>query len=451
MANYIDAADYGFLPGALPGDNVKALQSAIERGGTIQVDVPGVYDLDGTIRIGSDTALECGAGVYFRRVKKDGDDFSYSFVNKGAFTRTYDRNIRIQGLRLICGGVDVGTDLILGLRSHLAFFYVKKLVIRDFECLDLLSRGFCIQVCTFEDLLVENAHIEGKKDAVHLGRGSKFAIRHGIFRTYADPIALNAHDYATSNPQLGWIEDGIIEDCYDLDQEKTDGFFCRILAGSWSDWHKGMAVQHSDPVVCGGRLYRVAMRPDGANYISETPPSHLEGRAEYDGITWAMVQDDACYECGCRNIHFRDIFLQKKRPYAFSIHFDNDNWSRSVYPGSIMPMQRDLIFENIFFSSEIPCLILAATPVNNIKLVNSVLQNSRIELTSLPYMRDAYVKTDILLSGTTFRGIGGNLVVCDAGRTATLKVLGSIVEDDAAVFAVKGAVRTIAADIPLAQ
>ena len=32
---------------------------------------------------------------------------------------------------------------------------------------------------------------------------------------------------------MGWIEDGLIEDCYDLADEDTTGYFCRILAGAW--------------------------------------------------------------------------------------------------------------------------------------------------------------------------------------------------------------------------
>ena len=62
-----NAAEFGFHPGAAPGKNVRALQEALDRTGTVRVTTPGVYDLDGTVLIGSDTALECGAGVYFRR------------------------------------------------------------------------------------------------------------------------------------------------------------------------------------------------------------------------------------------------------------------------------------------------------------------------------------------------------------------------------------------------
>ena len=87
--------------------------------------------------------------------------------------------------------------------------------------------------------------IKGRKDGIHFGPGKRFTIRDGIFQTFDDAIALNGQDYSTSNPEMGWIEDGIIENCYDLNQEKTVGFFCRMLAGAWIDWEKGMKVQQS--------------------------------------------------------------------------------------------------------------------------------------------------------------------------------------------------------------
>ena len=337
------------------------------------------------------------------------------------------------------------------MRGHLSFFYIRDLIIRDFHCPDVLHSCFCIHACTFENLLLDNLFIEGFKDAVHLGKGHKFVIRHGVFKTFDDPIALNAHDYATSNPQLGWIEDGVIEDCYDLNQETTTGFFCRILAGSWCDWRAGMEVRHSDTVVCNHKLYRVIMEPTGEIYRSYTPPTHAHGIEEYDGgIRWVMVQDDdELYNCGCRNIHFRDIFLQKKRDCAFSIHFDNDNWSHSCYPYSTMPVQEDLIFENIFMENQIPHLIRSSTPVNTIKLLNSVLQNSTIALRTLPVDGLVYGQTDILLSGTTFKGSGvQDLVRCDGGRNARLKIAASIAPDDYHPC-ICGSVRLLDSDIEI--
>lgn len=268
--------------------------------------------------------------------------------------------------------------------------------------------------------MLERLHIEGRKDAVHLGTGKCFVIRHGVFRTYDDPIALNAHDYAVANPQMGWIEDGLIEDCYDLEDESTVGYFCRILAGSWVDWYPSMEIQNSDTVVSGGRVYRAFQKPDGVVSISKTAPMHKEGMSTLDGINWVMVQENVVYNCGCRNIHFKDIHLLKKRDVALSIHFDHDWYSRSVYPSSEMPVQENIVFENIVVENEIACMVRSITPVDVIKIVNSVIGtkktgNSNICLETLRGQEGQYPKTHIVLQGNTCYGDPVN-ITCEEGR-----------------------------------
>ncbi len=450
-----NAKDYGFLPNAKPKQNALALQQAVKDGGTVFVTEPGVYDIDGTVILKGDTSLIFGTGVSIKRItSKEDRKTSYLFVNEGAYKRVYDENIRIKGLHLICNGAgDYGFQRdIIGLAGHLAFFYVKNLVLEDIKCYDLPAHGFCIHVCTFEDIRIENIHIEGDKDAVHLGKGKRFLIRHGLFRTFDDPIALNAHDYSTSNPQLGWIEDGIIEDCYDLNYDSTTGFFCRILAGSWVDWYQGMQVQNSDTVVSEGRIYRVVMKADGAVYTSHTRPVHKHGIEVLDDICWVMVQEGSEYNCGCRNIVFRDIFLKKNRPVAFSIHFDKDKWSRSCYPGSIPPVQQNLIFDNIIMDGQIDTLLLAHTPVDTVKLLNSTLRGGNIRLLSSKAEDAQYGKTHILLNGTTFLDNGKQtLLECDADRSAVLTIDNSIVTGKDYVATLSGEVHVVKSDIPILQ
>lgn len=229
----INAKDYGFETGKSGTENSAALQAACDAGGDIYISEPGIYDISECVMLGSNTSIICANGVYLRRNKCE--NTTYVFANKGALTREYSENIKLIGVRIICDGVVADSQSPLyvpGLRGHVSFFYIKNLEIRDFEIMDLPAANFGIHVCTFHNIIIENVRIEGKKDAVHLGRGDKFVIRHGIFKTFDDPIALNAHDYSTSNPQLGWIENGIIEDCYDMDDSDTTGYFCRVLAGA---------------------------------------------------------------------------------------------------------------------------------------------------------------------------------------------------------------------------
>ena len=378
------AKDYGFLSENDGISNAKALQAAVSGGGEIYVSIPGIYRLADQIVLGDNTKLTFCEGSYIKRERGCGES-GYVFINEGAYTKSYNKNITVAGLNLICNGVtsdgyyEASKKVILGLKGHLSFFYVDNLTIMDFKCLDLPAKDFCIQICTFRNAYVENVHIEGMKDAVHFGRGSNFVVKHGCFKTFDDPIALNAHDYVTSNPELGWIENGLIEDCYDLNDDATTGYFCRILAGSWCAWYEGMELQRSDTVVSDGRLYRVSMPPDGRVYKSYSKPTHKLGDKEYDGFVWSVVQDGELYNCGCRNITFKDIYLRKNRPVAFSIHFDKDAYSRSYYPMSVAPVQEDISFDNVIVEADnIPFLLSSRTPVCNLSFTNCRLKNNKI-------------------------------------------------------------------------
>lgn len=398
---FSNAADFGFLPSASGIDNVKALQKAVDIGGTIVVSQTGTYKMAGTVYLPSNTSLEFGNNVFIEKVNEQGS-FSHVFLNKGALTRTYDQHISITGLNIIVNGIDVRAfKEAYGLHGQLAFYYVKDLKIDRFRCLDLEKLQYGIQICNFEDILVNDVIIKGMKDGVHLGRGKRFTISNGVFQTFDNAIALNAQDYSTGNPELGWIEDGVIENCHDLNAENTVGFFCRILAGGWVDWKQGMKVQQSDAVVSNGKIYRVQAQPDGTIYTSNTQPTHESGRKMIDGINWGVVQNDTFHTCGVRNVSFRNIFLEKPR-VGLSIYFDNDKYSRSYYPNAPIPVQENLSFDNVRILHDKPIPFLEVyTPVNVVTISNSYFRNNPIAFYSNKAMYD-YKKTSINIFGSVF-------------------------------------------------
>ena len=428
---FIDAADFGFSPEASGVENTQALQKAVDQSGTIVVARPGTYQIAGTVYLGSDTTIKFGNGVYLKKVPELGR-FSHVLLNKGARTRTFDSHIAVEGLQIVVNGVDVRDFKdAYGLHGQLAFFYVKDLRIEGFRCLDLGAAQYGIQVCTFEDLLINDVIIKGRKDGVHLGRGKRFVIRNGVFETFDDAIALNGHDYATGNPELGWIEDGVIENCHDLETEKTSGYFCRILAGAWIDWQSGMEVQQSDTVVSEGRLYRVQSKPDGTVYKSMSRPTHAKGTATLDGINWGVVQNDVTYTAGVRNLMVRDIFLHKSR-IGFSIHFDNDKFSRSYYPGAPIPLQERICMDNVQVlheekNSYLSTFLNVATPVDAVTILNSRLRDNRIQFVTNKAMQD-YGPTIINMIGCTFAHPGNMQLVLNQvpGKTILLKTSASI-------------------------
>jgi hypothetical protein len=343
-------------------------------------------------------------------------------------------------------------DEAYGLHGQLAFFYIKDLKIERFRCLDLGKMQYGIHICTFEDILINDVIIKGDKDGVHLGRGKRFTISNGVFQTFDDAVALNAHDYSTGNPELGWIENGIVEKCYDLNATNTTGYFCRILAGAWIDWKPGMEVQRSDAVVSNGRIYRVQVEPDGKKYTSLTQPTHESGKMVLDGITWGVVQNDVTYTAGVRNVVFRDIFLEKPR-IAFSIHFDNDKYSRSYYPGAEVPVQQQLVFDNIrVLHNEAKDFLSIGTPVDVITISHSSFKNNRIGFHGNKAMHD-YLKTKININSCVFTKKGEMELVANSveGKQVVLQTTSNIaVSDDftAKVSPGSGNIVVVSSDLP---
>ncbi len=445
-----DASECGFSPDASGKDNTAALQRAFDRGGTVTVDRPGRYKIADTVFIGDDTSLICGAGVVF--VKSDeGRKFAQVILNKGALTKTWNKNIEITGLEISVNGMDHNDWKVFGLRGHLAFFYAKDVRINRFRCNDLGRGQYCIHICTFEDVIVDDVQIRGWKDGVHFGRGRRFTVRNGVFDTGDDPIALNAHDYSSGNPELGWIEDGVIENCHDLDNPaRRVGYFCRILAGAWCDWREGMVVQQGDSVVSGGSLYRVSMPVDGKTYVSKTRPTHRKGQVKLDGINWVWVQDEPVYECGVRNVVFRDIFLHQPRT-AFSVHFDVGKFSRSYYPGAKPPKQEGIVFDNVqvLYTNKVTFLSVA-TPVDSLSVNNCTLREGNIRFVTNKAMED-YGPTKIQMNGCRFYAKGKWSLIDNsiANKRVELVTTGSMTYDPSLSVSVSktGNIKT-ASDLP---
>lgn len=271
--------------------------------------------------------------------------------------------------------------------------------------MDLAASQFAIHICTFEDLIVRDVIIKGDKDGVHLGKGKRFYIGNCVFQTFDDAIALNAQDYDNCNPEMGWIEDGIIENCHDLDDDydRKVGFFCRGLAGGWIDWYEGMEVQKSDTVVSDGRLYRVRAEADDRKFVSVTRPDQLSGEKTIDGINWFTAGDYAEYTVGVRNVIFRNIFLHKPR-IGFAFILEVNKWNRSYYTGAEVPLQEKITMENIrVMHKESRPFVEINSALDYLAIHNSVMENTQIQFYDKTDAED-YQETILNISGCVFNG-----------------------------------------------
>jgi hypothetical protein len=399
-----DAAAFGFLPTQSGVENLKALQAALDHGGTIIVGKPGTYKLAGTVFIGDNTSLVFAAGVTLMKVAEI-KVFTHVILNKGAMTRTFNHNISIIGLHLKVNDVDKWMDEIYGLRGHVSFFYVKDLKIERFRCTDLAKGQFCIQICTFEDVLIDDVIIKGRKDGIHFGNGKRFRVSNGVFQTGDDAIALSAGDWITGNPEFGDLDGGLIENCYELPTERFEGAFAKIVSSAWVDWKPGLPVRHGDAVVSEGKIYRVMAQVDGKIYTSLTRPTFAEGTKELDGFTWQMHQVGAFYTAGVRNVVFRDIYLYSTRVPFQIMSYDCD-YAHSYYRGAPMPTQGEIALENInVLSDHKHALVEVTTPCDILTIRNTIFRDNPIVFDQTSDY-DSYPPSHLTLANCVFKADG---------------------------------------------
>ena len=408
-AGFTDAAAFGFLPTQTGVENLKAFQAALDHGGTIVVARPGIYKLAGTVLIGDDTSLIFGAGVTLMKVAEI-RVFTHVILNKGALTRTFNHNISITGLHLKVNEVDKWMDEIYGLRGHISFFYVKDLKIERFRCTDLAKGQFCIQVCTFEDVLMNDVIIKGRKDGIHFGNGKRFRVSNGVFQTADDAIALSAGDWVTGNPEFGDLDGGLIENCYELPTERFEGAFAKIVSSAWVDWTPSMPVRHGDAVVSEGKIYRVMAQVDGKVYTSLTRPTFTEGTQEMDGFTWQMHQLGAFYTASVRNVTFRDIYLYSTRVPFQVMSYDCD-YAHSYYRGAPLPIQGEIALENIsVLSDHKHPLLEVTTPCDILTIRNTIFRDNPIVFNQTSDY-DGYPPSHVTLVNCVFKADGPFTVV----------------------------------------
>lgn len=437
MVGAVDAVVYGFSPEASGVENTKALQKAVKQGGTILINQPGTYKMSGTVYIGDNTSLVFGNGVYIEKSAENGA-FTHVFLNKGALTRTYNHHIEIIGLHLKVNGVDKWMDNIYGLRGHVSFFYVKDLKIEHFRCYDLNRMQFCLHICTFEDLRIDDAIIKGKKDGIHLGPGKRFHISNVVFNTKDDAIALVPGDWVSANPEFGNLENGIIENCTDIPDSELEGAFVKIVPSGWIDWKAGMQVRHGTSVVANGRIYRVVENIDDKIYTSKTCPDFEKGMKEIDGINWLMFQKDTIHTAQVRNIVFRDIFLYSIRT-PFQLMSYDCMYEHSYYPGAPKPMLGNFLFDNINFLGDTtrPLMGISA-PCDFITITNSKLKNNSIRFNHSKDF-DSYPPTHISITNSVFTQ-PGKFVIIENGspfKEIYLNTSGNMVLNKNTTFKVK--------------
>lgn len=402
----MDALKTGFCTSNDGATNRAALQNAIDSGERVTVSVPGEYLVEGTIYLHSGSHIVFNEGVSVKRMPEPDGKNGYFMVNDGAFTGIPDCNITVEGLNLFVNGVESASGLcvdalpsiagegeealnsyfdrtVLGLRAHIAFRNVKNLKVHSLVINDLCSWDYGVQISEFDTVELDNVHIEGNKDAIHFGPGKNFILRNGVFRTKDDPIALNADDYSPSASDIGTIENGLIENCIDLSQNSTYGYFVRLLIGTVSPWKEGMTVKHSDSVIHNGRLYRAVLPSDGTTLISQNPPEHDKGFRIIDSIPWIFIKDYSDFDeipmkAEINNVTFKNLISEKKRKSTVILYVGDNCYHRGRREDGPIPKIRNITFENLNIKGDTENAFYFCAPFENLIIKNCDLNNSAI-------------------------------------------------------------------------
>ena len=327
----VDPTEYGFSPDATPDVNRKALQRALDGGRrTVRSTISGVYGLDQTVFIDSDTVLEFAPGTVLKKMKP----YCNVLVNRGAFSYGCDSNIVVRNVEISVNGMTSKSDVnsnAPGLRGHFAFYRVKNVECHNFKCGDFIGSQYCWQAVDFDGLLLDGFTIRGKKDGVHLNCGRNFTIRNGVLRTGDDGIALNAGEWPGGcTPKMGSIENGLIENI--VDEAGGERNFIRVITGCWKEWHSGMKLQRNDIFKVGKNVYCVYPMPLSAKeYVSLTAPTHTHGVWESpEGISFLFLQDDGETRADVRNVTIRNVRMECARSIACK--WEICRWARLIHP-----------------------------------------------------------------------------------------------------------------------
>ncbi len=323
------AIDFGFFPEADAANNVKALQKALDKGGLVVVDVPGVYEVNDTIFISSNTHLLCERGVILKKVAP----YCNVLLNRGAIAKEYDENITVEGLEISVNGFEAEPKLVYGLRAQVGFYYVRNLTIRNFRCVDGKEYQYLMYFVTWENLHLDGVTLAGAKDGIKLNNGHDALLENIELRTYDDGLSMCGTDYATTLVEAGDVYNVTCRNITDYQYENIFGRTCLIYTGSWADYADGNEYMIGDLCLNDGRLYQCVNEP-GVILVGRSAPTHCRGIVVGDdGIAWRYVQECNFYHTDVYNISF-DSCIFEKSGNVITSWIERGRNHRNYYPGT---------------------------------------------------------------------------------------------------------------------
>lgn len=340
----------GVTPGADATLITTELNTALANYGHVKITEAGTYDIDGTIYIPSNTTLEFVAGCTLR--KETGSSFYHMIANENIQTLTSDTNVSLTGNGLICdiNGIDgVGTPSGIGLRGQIMFYQVTGLTITGIKTTTIGTNQFFAHVAGVTNVIMRDIDAEGDKDGIHFGVADNVLLEDIRTATYDDGIALNARDYAVSNPTVGNITNVTIRRWTDDVYAGQGGSGCLLLSGSWADWTTATDYLINDLVVNAGNIYQ---KTSAGTQTSANAPIHTSGSATgADDITWKWLQTGTIDHADVVGVTFEDCVWASGRRFIRTAGAAVSDPMRTFFPGTgVKSIVDDIIIDNLTFS-----------------------------------------------------------------------------------------------------
>lgn len=332
-------ATRGVEPGADATLVTTEINTALQNFSYVKITEPGIYDIDGTLYIPSNTTLEFVAGCTIR--KKTGTTISHMIANEGMLTGTTDTNVTLIGNGLNCdiNGIDGSNQPIPGLRGHLSFYRVTNFNVSGIKTDTNNIAQYFFQISEFTNATLRNINVAGWKDCFNIGTGTNLLMEDITTESGDDGIGLNAAGYSNGVPSFGdvngvtirrWTDKLRTNEIYEPGQ---GGSGIIILTASWADWISGNTYQENDICINAGRIYQ---KVGVGDVVAANAPTHTSGSVEYaDGITWLWKQDGTINHADVKNVLLEDCVWQSTRPFIRTAgSLVTGGTMRAFYPGT---------------------------------------------------------------------------------------------------------------------
>jgi hypothetical protein len=376
--SYIDAASFGFLPSASAAVNTLALNNALANGGNVYVKTPGVYDINDTIYIPSNTTLTLPSVFNFRKTV---DTFGPVLMNKGALTGERNTNIKIYGNDcLFCdlNGKENEHQTVFGMRGVISFLRVDNFVVDDIHYVGSGTFQFFFQLCDVTNGIINKLNIESNKDGIDIvGLASDITITNLITKTADDGVYIGSFGYPSVTPLVGDCKNISITDWTDEYVAGGGGSALRMQCSAWLNWASGNSYQVGDAVTNAGHIYRVM---NVGSFTAANAPIHTSGVVTgADGIQWRCLQAGTITSITIDNITVKNLTMNSARR-AYTCDADIlPLYTRTIYPGAFgNNLVNNITFNNVVWTqahlwSEQALFVLPSQNIGTFTFKNSTI------------------------------------------------------------------------------